>query len=469
MDYIHIFPETFFIVSLLVLLLLGIVVKPRIIHLLVLVCAVITLVLLIIKTLLGRKHLDLTLFNSLLRLDIYVELVQVFVLTSGIAVLLLLNFSKQQYKYEFSILIAFALFAMLALISTNNLISFYLAFELMSIPLYVLACFNQNSRYACEAGVKYFTLGSLSSCIMLYGISLLYGYTGETDFTKLSEVLQGYKVTDGMIFGLICIFISLCFKLAIAPFHMWAPDVYQGAPTIVTAFLSTTPKAVLIALFMKFVHLVTSNLVWQYTMLCMSALSVLISALCALRQRNLKRLLAYSSIGHIGHMFAVLSIGYDTYMLGVVISVFVYLVIYIATSIGLFAYLIVMDDDDCTIESLSGIGKIQPVLAFGLSILLFSMSGIPPLAGFFTKIFIYTLLIASEFIVVPLIMIAASVISCYYYLSIIKVIYFDKAGYNKLINPGKGLSFIIISAVLINVLLPPVLVYIIYCNFGCTD
>ncbi len=477
-DYSVIFPETFFISSLLLLLLLGLVVKPRISNLLVLVSAVITLLLLICHFLVLQDDILLcyhnqldnslygcgthVLFNSLLKVDTNVRIIQAFVLISGIAVLLLLNLSKCQYRYEFSILTAFVLFAMLTLISTNNLISFYLAFELMSISLYVLTCFNQDSLYSCEAGVKYLTLGSLSSCIMLYGISFLYGYTGHTDFDKLTVFLQDHKITYGIAFGLMCIFISLCFKLAIAPFHIWAPDVYQGAPTIVTAFLSTTSKVVLVALFIPFYGVISASFttdIWKHLLLCMAVLSVLISALGALRQQNLKRLFAYSSIGHMGHIFAVLSVSSGTHGVEVILGVVFYLMIYIVTNIGLFAYLVGVDDDHCVIENLSGICKVQPILAFCLAVLLFSMSGIPPLAGFFVKLYIYKLLIASNFIKLTLILIAASIISCCYYLNIIRAIYFDRTACNNPVNPGKGLSSVIIAAMLINALLPLMFLY----------
>ncbi|GFR20821.1 NADH-quinone oxidoreductase subunit N [Trichonephila clavata] len=326
----------------------------------------------------------------------------------------------------------------------------FVAFELMSISLYVLASFNKDSIYSCEAGVKYFTLSALSSCIMLYGMSLLYGYTGQVNFSELGSFLQNHQITYGIVFGLVFVLIGLCFKLAIVPFHMWAPDVYQGAPTIVTAFFSTAPKAALVTFLIRLMNeeLVNVKSYVQPIFLYVSALSVLISAFGALRQQNLKRLLAYSSIGHIGFIFASLSIftqaGTD--------SALMYLVIYIITSIGLFSYLVQIDDDDCDIANLSGIGKKRPIVAFHLSVLLLSMSGIPPLAGFFAKFFIFKSLINSGFISLSLILVIASVISCYYYLNIMKVMSFDKASGNK-VAYSRGL-FIITSVVsLINLVL----------------
>ncbi len=447
MSYIQILPETFSIISSLVLLLLGIVFNRRTINLLALGCTVITLIILI----LSAKDSGFFPFNSLLKLDLYIRSAQGLILIAGILVLLLLNLSKYDYEYEFSILILFTLFGMITLVSANNLISFYLSFELMSIPLYVLASFNKDSVYSCEAGVKYFTLSALSSCIMLYGMSLLYGYTGLVNFSELSSFLENHQMTYGIVFGLVLILIGLCFKLAIAPFHMWAPDVYQGAPTIVTAFFSTVPKAALVTFLIRFFmgeELVGVEKYFQPVLLYISALSVLISAFGALRQRNLKRLLAYSSIGHIGFILASLSIftrmGTD--------SSLIYLVIYIITNIGLFSYFIQIDDDDCSVANLSGIGKKRPVLAFHLSILLFSMAGIPPLAGFFAKLFIFKSLVNSGFIGMSLIFIVASAISCYYYLSIIKAMYFDKPSDSKVIY-SKSLFIVTSVASLINIVL----------------
>lgn len=444
--YIKILPETFLIISSMILLLLGIILNRRTVSLLTLASTVVTLMILVITS----TNTEIFLFNSLLKLNLYIRSAQGLILAVGIAILLLLNLSKYNYQYEFSILILFALFGMMTLVSANSLISFYLAFELMSISLYVLACFNRDSLYSCEAGVKYFTLSALSSCIMLYGISLVYGYTGQVNFSELSAFLQNNQITHGIIFGLIFIFIGLCFKLAIAPFHMWAPDVYQGAPTIVTAFFSTAPKAAFILFLIRFMNeeLVSIEKYVQPICVYVSALSVFISALGALRQRNLKRLFAYSSIGHSGYMIASLSL----FEQAGVTSTLMYLVIYIIINVGLFAYLIQIDDDDCDISNLSGIGKRQPILAFHISVLLLSMSGIPPLAGFFTKFFIFKSLINSGFIKLSVILVLASVISCYYYLNIIKVMYFDKANGNK-IDCSFGLLVITIVASLINLIL----------------
>lgn len=444
MNYIQILAETFFIISTLVLLLLGIIFNCRTINLLVLGCTVITLIILIISA----ENNEIFLFNSLLKLNLYIRSAQGLILSTGISILLILNLSKYEYKYEFSIMVLFALFGMITLVSANSLISFYLAFELMSISLYVLASFNKDSAYSCEAGVKYFTLSALSSCIMLYGMSLLYGYTGQINFSELGSFLQNHQITYGIVFGLVFILIGLCFKLAIAPFHIWAPDVYQGAPTIVTTFFSTAPKAALVTFLIRLMNeeLVNVKSYVQPIFLYVSALSVLISAFGALRQQNLKRLLAYSSIGHIGFIFASLSIftqaGTD--------SALMYLVIYIITSMGVFSYLVQIDDDDCSVTSLSGIGKKHPILAFHLSILLLSMAGIPPLAVFFAKLFIFKGLISSGFIGLSLILVVASVISCYYYLNIIKAIYFDKASGDK-ITYSNGLFIITSVASLINI------------------
>ena len=448
-DYIKILPETFCITSLLILLLIGFVLNKRSINLLILTCMATTLIILIIT---AHSHSsEVLLFNSLLKTNIYIRVIQGLILAIGIVILILLNLSKYNYEYEFSILISFAILGMMNLISANNLISFYLAFELMSIPLYILACFNRDSLYSCEAGVKYFTLGALSSCIMLYGMSLLYGYTGQTDFSQLTVFIKNSQITYGIIFGLSFIFISLCFKLAIAPFHMWAPDVYQGAPTIVTAFFSTAPKAALLGFLIRFMTDVLVNIkeYVQPFFLYVSVLSVMISALGALRQKNLKRLLAYSSIGHLGYIFAALS----TFEQSGINSALMYLIVYIITSMGLFAYLIQLDDDHCDIKNLSGLAKKHPALAFHFTALLLSMSGIPPLLGFFTKFFILQSLVYAKFIILCIVIITASIISCYYYLNIIKVMYFDDDYNNNIVQSNKGLLSITSIASITNIAL----------------
>ncbi|WCR53004.1 MAG: NADH-quinone oxidoreductase subunit N [Wolbachia endosymbiont of Ctenocephalides orientis wCori] len=446
MNYIQILPETFSIISTLVLLLLGIIFNRRTINLLALACVVTTLVFLIFLT----ESSVIFLFSSLLKLNLYIRSSQGLILATGILVLLLLNLSKYDYQYEFSILILFALFGMITLVSANSLISFYLTFELMSISLYVLASFNKDSLYSSEAGVKYFTLSALSSCIMLYGMSLLYGYTGQTNFTELSLFIQNNHITYGIVFGLVFILIGLCFKLAIVPFHMWAPDVYQGAPTIVTAFFSTAPKAALVAFLIRLMNeeFINIRAYAQPILLYVSALSVLISAFGALRQQNLKRLFAYSSIGHVGFLLATLAI----FTQAGAASALMYLVIYIITSIGLFAYFIQIDDDGCNIANLSGIGKKQPILSFHLSLLLLSMSGMPPLAGFFAKFFIFKSLITSGFISISLILVISSVISCYYYLNIMKTMYFDKSSNSKIVC-SRALLIVTIVASLVNLIL----------------
>ncbi|MDG7055992.1 MAG: NADH-quinone oxidoreductase subunit N [Wolbachia endosymbiont of Meromenopon meropis] len=438
MSYIQILPEIFSIISSLMLLLTGIVLNHRITNFLAFCCITITLLILIFLT----ENNEFFLFNSLLKFNLYIRSAQGLILIVGALILLLLNLSSYNFKYEFSILILFAVFGMITLVSANNLISFYLAFELMSLPLSVLANFNKDSVYSCEAGVKYFTFSSLSSCIVLYGISLLYGYTGQVNLHQLSLFIQNHHLVYGIIFGLAFIFIGLCFKLAVVPFHMWAPDVYQGSPTIVTAFFSSAPKVAILTFLIRFMNEELTNIknYIQPIFFYVSVLSVVASTLGALRQKNLKRLFAYSSIGHIGFIFASLS----TFTQVGINSSLIYLIIYIITSIGLFSYFIQIDDDDCNIINLSGMWKKHPVLAFHLSVLLFSMAGIPPFAGFFAKFLIFKNLINSNFISLSLIFALTSVVSCYYYLNIVKVLYFDKDTDSKITY--SNMLFAIISA-----------------------
>ncbi|WFW29454.1 MAG: NADH-quinone oxidoreductase subunit N [Wolbachia endosymbiont of Menacanthus eurysternus] len=446
MNYMQILPETFFVIFSLTLLLLGIVLNRRIINLLALCCLISTLIFLIFLT----ENNETFLFSSLLKFNLYIRFAQGLILLVGILIFLLLNLSKYKYKYEFSILILFALFGMMTLVSVNNLISFYLAFELMNIPLYILASFNKNSIYSCEAGVKYFTLSALSSCIMLYGISLLYGYTGQINFAQLNFFVQNYQITYGIIFGFAFILVGLYFKLAIVPFHMWAPDVYQGAPTIVTVFFAIAPKTTFITFLIRLINTELASIKnhIQPIFLYISTLSILVSAFGALQQKNLKRLFAYSSISHIGFIF----VSFSVFTKIGANSSLIYLIVYILTNVGLFSYFIQIDDDDCKIINLSGIGKKYPVLAFHLSTLLLSMAGIPPYAGFFTKLLIFRSLINSGFITISIILIIASVISCFYYLNIIKAMYLDEiSSNNKIVHPDNFLFIITSMISLINI------------------
>ncbi|WP_339047373.1 NADH-quinone oxidoreductase subunit N [Candidatus Mesenet endosymbiont of Phosphuga atrata] len=423
-NFLYIIPEVFLALSSMILLLFGKVINRNAAYLAAFACAVITITIAVFT----YKSGQILIFNSLLKLNLYTHLAQILILILGAIILLMLLFSKYDYSYEFPVIILFSLFSMMAIIAANDLISFYLAFELQSITLYVLACFERKSVYSSEAGVKYFTLGALSSCIMLYGMSLIYGYTGKTNFTDLAVFFSNYE-TLGAVLGVMLILLSICFKISIAPFHLWAPDVYQGSPTIVTAFFAIAPKATFVTLLIRLLSEEFTGMMqyWQNILIFASILSVAISAFGAMQQQNLKRLFAYSAIGHAGYMLIAIALGTSES----ITSAFIYLIIYLISNIGLFSYLVQIDDDNCNIECLAGLGKKNPITAFNLSIFMLSMAGIPPIAGFFSKFYVLLSLIKFGFINLSIILIILSVVACYYYLRVIKVIYFDEGKHKK--------------------------------------
>ncbi|XGA08940.1 MAG: NADH-quinone oxidoreductase subunit N [Wolbachia endosymbiont of Xenopsylla cheopis] len=442
-NFLYIIPEIFLALSSMILLLFGKILNRNVSYLSAFACAVITITIAVFT----YKSGQILIFNSLLKLNLYTHLTQVLILILGAIILLMLLFSKYDYSYEFPVIILFSLFSMMTIIEAHDLISFYLAFELQSITLYVLACFERKSIYSSEAGVKYFTLGALSSCIMLYGMSLIYGYTGKTNFTELTVFFSNYE-TLGAVLGVMLILLSICFKTSIAPFHLWTPDVYQGSPTIVTAFFAIAPKATFVTLLIRLLSEEFTGIM-QYSqniLIFASILSVAISAFGAMQQQNLKRLFAYSAIGHAGYMLIAIAIGTQK---GIT-SAFIYLIIYLITNIGLFSYLVQIDDDNCNIECLAGLGKKNPIIAFNLSILMLSMAGIPPIAGFFSKFYVLSSLIKFGFINLSIVLIILSVVACYYYLRVIKVIYFDE-GKHKKSEGSRELLILSTISVIINI------------------
>jgi NADH-quinone oxidoreductase subunit N len=338
-------------------------------------------------------------------------------------------------RFEFPVLFVLATVGMLLMISANNLISLYLGLELQSLSLYVVAAFNRDSERSSEAGLKYFVLGALSSGLLLYGVSLVYGFLGTTSFDALAQALSGQATSGvvvggssmGVIIGLVFICAALAFKVSAVPFHMWTPDVYEGAPTPVTAFFAVAPKVAAMALFVRvlvepFGHLTSQ---WQQIIVVASALSMILGAFAAIAQTNIKRLMAYSSIGHVGFALLGLAAGTQQGITGVI----VYMAIYVPMSLGAFAVILSMRIDGKQVEGiqdLAGLGKSSPGLAFALVVMMFSMAGIPPLAGFFAKLYVFKAVIEQGFIVLAVIGVLASVVSAVYYLKIIRVMYFDE-------------------------------------------
>ena len=330
-------------------------------------------------------------------------------------------------RFEFPILVTLAGIGMLLMVSSNNLLSLYMALELQSLSLYVLAAMRRNSLMAAEAGVKYFTLGALSSGMILFGISLIYGFTGSLDFTLIGNSLHLWDAIPlGVTFGMVFLLAGLSFKISAAPFHMWTPDVYQGAPTIVTAFFAMVPKIAAMALLIRvlFEPFMAINDQWIQIVYALSLLSMLVGSFAALRQNDLKRLLAYSSIGNMGYVLIGLVAGTEQGISAVIL----YLFIYMLMTAGTFAIILSLRRDEfgvTKIDHLAGLSKTSPIIAYALAILMFSMSGIPPMAGFFGKLFIFQSAIASGYHVLAVLGILTSVVAAYYYLRIIKTMFFD--------------------------------------------
>jgi NADH-quinone oxidoreductase subunit N len=315
---------------------------------------------------------------------------------------------------------------MLMMISANDMISLYLGLELQSLALYVVAAIHRDSARSTEAGLKYFVLGALASGILLYGISLVYGFTGQTGFEAIVTALAEGRST-GLVIGLVFVLAGLAFKISAVPFHMWTPDVYEGAPTPVTAFFAAAPKLAAMALIIRVVigafEPVTAD--WQQVIAFVAIASMLLGAFAAIGQTNIKRLMAYSSIGHMGFALVGLAAGSEAGVQGVM----VYLVIYLAMTLGAFACILAMRRHDQMVEdidALAGLSRTQPLVAFCLAAILFSLAGIPPLAGFFAKYYVFLAAIEKGLYVLAVIGVIASVVGAFYYLRIVKIMYFDE-------------------------------------------
>jgi NADH-quinone oxidoreductase subunit N len=328
---------------------------------------------------------------------------------------------------EYPVLIMLACVGMMLMISANDLISLYVGLELQSLALYVVAAINRDSAKSSEAGLKYFVLGALSSGMLLYGSSLVYGLTGHTQFAEIAKALSLTGSSIGIIFGLVFIIAGLAFKVSAVPFHMWTPDVYEGAPTPVTAFFAAAPKIAAIALFTRVMVGPFANIVhdWQQVVVLISIASMALGAFAAIGQNNIKRLLAYSSIANMGFALVGLAAGTVEGVQGVL----VYMLIYLVTTLGVFACVLAMRRKGIyveTIADLAGLGKTNKGLAFMLAMLMFSLAGIPPLAGFFGKLFVFLAAVKAGLWVLAILGVIASVVGAFYYLRIIKIMYFDE-------------------------------------------
>jgi len=369
------------------------------------------------------------LFGGSFIVDDYARFLKLLALTGSAGSLLLsLNFLTREklQKFEYGALFLLSTLGMLMLISAGDLLALYLGLELMSLALYVVAASNRDSVKSTEAGLKYFVLGALSSGMLLYGASLIYGFTGTISFAGIAKATMGGP-SVGLIFGLVFLFAGFCFKISAVPFHMWTPDVYEGSPSPVTAFFASAPKVAGIAIFVRAAVTAFPGIVheWQQIVVFVAIASMALGSFAAIGQRNLKRLLAYSSIGHMGFALVGLAAGTPEGVQGVLI----YISIYVAMTLGSFAVVISMRRDGMMVENindLAGLSRTHPTMAFFFGLLLFSLAGIPPLAGFFAKYYVFLAAIKAGLFTLAVLGVLASVVGAYYYLLIVKTMYFDE-------------------------------------------
>jgi NADH-quinone oxidoreductase subunit N len=394
------------------------------------------------------------LFDGSFVVDAYARFFKVLALTGTAGGLLLsLDYlrAERQQKFEYGALFLLATLGMMMLISANDLIALYLGLELMSLSLYVVAAFERDSARSTEAGLKYFVLGALSSGMLLYGASLIYGFTGTVNFAGIAKATSA-GAGIGLIFGLVFLFVGFCFKISAVPFHMWTPDVYEGAPTPVTAFFAAAPKVAAIAIFVRATMVAFPGITreWQQIIVFVAIASMALGAFAAIGQRNFKRLMAYSSIGHMGYALVGLAAGTADGVQGVLI----YMSIYVAMTLGTFAVILSMRRDGQLVENigdLAGLSRTKPAVAFLLAMLLFSLAGIPPLAGFFAKFYVFLAAIKAGLYLLAVVGVLASVVGAYYYLAIVKLMYFDEPA--ERFQPMPGLvGLVLCIAGLINIL-----------------
>ena len=449
-NFIPALPEIFMSLACMALLLFGVFKGDRSTYL-VSWLVIISLCLTFFLCIFGPK--DIIIFSNIFIVDEFSIFSKVLILIGAIAALAMsLNYIRNEgmEKFEYPILIMLSTLGMMMMVSSNDLISLYIGLELQSLALYVLAAFKRDTLKSSEAGLKYFVLGALSSGMLLYGASLIYGFSGTTNFETIQAMFNSNNEPSlGIIIGIVFLISAMAFKVSAVPFHMWTPDVYEGSTTPVTAFLSMAPKVAAMALFIRLVYVPFYGLVpeWQQIVVLISAASMIIGSLAAIRQTNIKRLMAYSSIGHMG--FALLGLSAGT--LQGIESVLIYMLIYLFMNIGVFVVILSMRVNGVMVESiydLSGLGKNSPFLAIIFAVLMFSLAGIPPLAGFFAKFYVFLAAVDSGLYILCLVGVVSSVIGAFYYLRIVKIMYFDEPAevFEKPIN-NTMLSLLSISGV----------------------
>ena len=440
-----IFPEIFLSLALMFLLILGVFKKNS--SNLIFNLTILSLIIVAALILNISSEDETSIFNASYKIDNLSSFMKILTILSAIFVML--TSSKylkllKIFQIEYPILILSSILGMMVMISSNDLIVFYMGLELQSLALYVLASFNRDNLLSSESGVKYFVLSALSSGLLLYGCSLIYGFSGSTNFNEIS-----FNIADnqyGITFGIVFILVGLAFKISAVPFHMWAPDVYQGSPTTVTLFFAIVPKIAALCVFIRFLYVPFLEIIdqWQMIIIFLSIASMILGAVAAIGQRNIKRLIAYSSISHIGYALAGVSTGTNE---GIQSSI-TYITIYVIMNLAFFSCILMMKKNDKyyeTIDDLSGLSKNHPILSLSMLIILFSLAGIPPLAGFFAKFYIFTAVIERSMYFLAIIGLLSTVVAAFYYLRIIKIIYIDpsKEKYDSDHSIGLKLSLIL--------------------------
>jgi NADH-quinone oxidoreductase subunit N len=445
-----VYPEMLLAIGTIVLLLVGVVInKER--SLLVSYGAVVLLV--VTAGLLMFMPAEGVLFNGVFVADSFARFMKVLVLGgSAFSLMLALPHAEEQgtHKFEYAILVLLATLGMMAMVSANDLMSLYVGLELQSLALYVLAAIKRDDAKATEAGLKYFVLGALSSGMLLYGASLVYGFTGHTNLEQIVLTIATEGRSVGLIFGLVFLLAGVAFKISAVPFHMWTPDVYEGAPTPVTAFFASAPKVAAMTLMVRLVMEAFEPISqdWQQIVIFLSIASMVLAAFAAIGQRSIKRLIAYSSIGHVGFALVGLSAGTQVGVEGVAI----YMAIYVAMTIGLFACVLSLRTETGhveTIDELAGAAQTRPFVAAVMAILMFSLIGMPPLAGFFAKWHAFLAAIDAQLYVLAVIGVLASAVSAFYYLRVVKVMYFDEPVHQFQAVPAELNIIMAVSGVLV--------------------
>jgi len=424
-DFQNIYPEIFLTLTLLFLLVLGVFLKNSFLFIKKLTILSLFLCIPIIYMNFDNQIL---VFNNNYSINIFSNLLKIVILVSSAFSLIFTGQYLKRInleKFEYMILILSSTLGMFIMVSTNNLIGLYLGIELQSLSLYVLSSVDRSSLKSSESGVKYFVLGALSSGLFLYGCSLVYGFTGSTNYLIINENFSVDNI--GLIFGLVFIIVGLAFKVSAVPFHMWTPDVYEGSPTSVTAFFSLAPKVAGIGAFIQilFVSFEAAYVEWKSIIIFISIASMILGSVAAIGQTNIKRLMAYSSIGHMGYALAGLATG----TLNGISATLSYILIYVVMNIAAFTCILFFSRNKIYFEDirdLGGLSKNHPVISICFCIILFSLAGIPPLAGFFAKFYIFKAVIDSQMYTLAIIGLLSSVVAAFYYLRVIKIIYFDK-------------------------------------------